>query len=404
MRSSTREQRRIGVIGAAVAAALLAAGVLFTESVAVDPASSYSWSRTSQNSAVFEGGSVADVTVGGPGLVAIGGTSLGPAAWTSIDGITWARVPEAGIPPRQIVVGPQARQMLSVTAGGPGPVAVGWEWRDNNADAAVWTSVDGTVWSPVPRNDEVLGGSGEQWMGSVTGGGPGLVAVGWESSAGSAHAAVWTSTDGFNWTRVPHIERTFGGPGEQWMASVTAGGPGLVAAGREQVAGDSDAAIWTSIDGFDWSRVDDIESVLGGPGQQGIEGLTARGSGLVAVGFDEHENIDGGAVWTSADGSVWSRSPHDDTLLGSARLTSVAATDSVLIAVGNSAANRLRELIIASTDGITWSTVVLDERLASGNTGLSMSTVTAGGTGLVAVGSGIVGIPTSIVWVATPTR
>ena len=68
--------------------------------------------------------------------------------------------------------------MNSVTAGGPGLVAVGSVGNDDGTDAAVWTSVDGLIWSRVAHDEAVFGGSGRQKMHSVTAAGPGLVAVG----------------------------------------------------------------------------------------------------------------------------------------------------------------------------------------------------------------------------------
>ncbi len=82
-------------------------------------------------------------------------------------------------------------------------------------------------------------------MKSVTVGGPGLVAVGSVGNDGDADAAVWTSVDGVTWSRVPHDEAVFGGAGGQLMRSVTAGGPGLVAVGDA----DTDAAVWVAVPG-----------------------------------------------------------------------------------------------------------------------------------------------------------
>jgi hypothetical protein len=74
-------------------------------------------------------------------------------------------------------------------------------------------------------------------MTEVTATASGLVAIGFQQPgaqpSGSEEAqgyvtAVWTSTDGITWTRVPHSESVFG---EGEMLSVTAGGPGLVAVG-----------------------------------------------------------------------------------------------------------------------------------------------------------------------------
>jgi hypothetical protein len=68
-------------------------------------------------------------------------------------------------------------------------------------------------------------------MQSVVVGGPGLVAVGRDSTA----AAIWTSADGVNWQRThPDIARTGS------LESVIVGGLGLVAVGRDQ----DGAAVW----------------------------------------------------------------------------------------------------------------------------------------------------------------
>lgn len=51
----------------------------------------------------------------------------------------------------------------------------GREPSPNGLIQVVWTSVDGITWSRVPHNAAVFGAAG---MTSVTAGGPGLVAVG----------------------------------------------------------------------------------------------------------------------------------------------------------------------------------------------------------------------------------
>jgi len=79
-------------------------------------------------------------------------------------------------------------------------------------------------------------------MRSVTAGGPGLVAVG---SSGFDQlgwdATVWTSPDGITWTRLQNVAdpRYY-----QRMFSVTVGGSGLVAVGREAAGENLVAAVW----------------------------------------------------------------------------------------------------------------------------------------------------------------
>jgi hypothetical protein len=203
--------------------------------------------------------------------------------------------------------------MSSVTVGGPGLVAVGSEGSpDGGGVAAVWTSVDGITWSRVPHNEAVFGGENDgyygQSMSSVTTGGPGLVAVG--SDVG--RAAVWTSPDGVTWSRVPHDEVVFASGSS--MSSVTVGGPGVVAVGEAQ----NTTAVWTSPDGFAWSRVPHDESVFGGgvdtDRDVAISSVTADADGLVAVGSDPDR--EGVAVWTSVDGLTWSRVPRDEAVFG----------------------------------------------------------------------------------------
>ena len=242
------------------------------------------WRPVPHDVNVFDGGgqpSVNSVVAGGPGVVAVGSVQDGEAAavWTSPDGLSWQRVPHD-----EAVFGNGA--MVSVVAGGPGFVAVGSE----GPRAAVWTSTDGVAWQRVPHDETVFSGNGRQWMTSLTVGGPGLVAVG--RDFGSSAAAVWTSADGFVWQRVPHDEAVFGNSS---MRSVVAGGPGLVAVGVDEARGA--AGVWTSTSNLSWQRLPHEEALLGGDGNQWMESVTVGGPGLVAIGGDSGRRA--AAVWPS---------------------------------------------------------------------------------------------------------
>ena len=300
------------------------------------------WSRVPQDETVFGGSSMRSVTAWGSGLVAVGSEfglfddvpdlaeDEGDAVvWTSVDGITWSKVPHD-----EEVFG--AAFMNSVIVGGPGLVAVGGtDWHRTNGDAVVWTSVDGVTWSRVAHDETIFGGPKSQTMYDVVVGGPGLVAVGregddhgWDNSLDNA-AAVWTSVDGITWTRVPHDETVFGTGGNPRtgtspgpvMLSVTAGGPGLVAVGRK--------AAWTSPDGVTWTPIaDDVTA------RSFMTGVTARGPGLVAVGLGSS----GVTAWTSVDGTTWSQAPGDDAVFGSYPddwIYDVTVGGPGLVAVGN---------------------------------------------------------------------
>ncbi len=74
--------------------------------------------------------------------------------------------------------------------------------------ATTTAAVSSPTWSRVPHDKAVFGGEGYQVMNSVTVGGPGLVAVGWDGPYFDAVAAVWTSPDGITWSRVPTTRRS----------------------------------------------------------------------------------------------------------------------------------------------------------------------------------------------------
>jgi hypothetical protein len=286
------------------------------------------------------------VIAGGPGFVAVGsdwsGDDPNAAVWTSPDAITWSRVPHD----EEIFGGLYSQIMESVTVAGPGLVAVGFDGPHDHIDgggledmdAAVWTSVDGDTWSRIPANDAVFGGEGNQVMLSVTAGGPGLVAVGFdgpeggEVGYGATYSAVWTSLDGTEWSRVTHDELVFG-VGHSAMSSVAAGGPGLVAVGYDETL----RPIWTSIDGITWSRVADDESIINSTHIGELLSVIVTSSGLVAVG--EADTMGGTLGFTSVDGVTWSRIPANDAVPGGAeyQVISMAAGGPGLVAVGEGA-------------------------------------------------------------------
>ncbi len=371
---------------------------------------SLAWSRVSHDDTVFNPTPGVDmmwsVTRGGPGFVAVGRTfssdapapipvemdwaywqNLGsyilgdgdlryrgePAVWVSEDGITWSRLSDDALPEFD-----RSGVIESVTAGGPGLVAVGadispplhpvgppelpvslsvqralgeWAWN-----GAVWTSEDGLVWSNVelPEPDNHL-----VWFNDVTAGGPGLVAVGSgsvpegqpvEVVTHARTAAVWTSPDGETWTRVPHDPDVFGSGvhdrsgdglvGDWSMEAVTVGGPGLIAVGHDP----DGPAVWTSPDGFAWTLVPPTQV----QGDGTMLDVVANGPGLVAVGSNDKWGEGPPQIWTSPDGHTWTLVPDRGFPAPTAGwpLRSVISVDSQLVAVGG--------YVWTSVDGVTW--------------------------------------------------
>ena len=318
------------------------------------------------------------------------------AVWTSADGLAWTRVPDD----EAVFGGVGDQWMSSVVAGGPGLVAVGVDGTSGDLDAAVWTSTDGLTWARVPDDEAVFGGVGDQSMSSVVAGGPGLVAVG--SDGANGNAAVWTSADGLAWTRVPDDEAVFGGVGYRAMWSVVAGGPGLVAVGEDASWSGSEmeqhAVVWTSTDGLAWAQVPDDEAAFGDARDRPMRSVVAGGPGLVAVGWDGSEEPHA-VVWTSTDGLTWAPVPDDESVFGNSGMYSAAAAGPGLVAVG---ADPLRQhaAVWTSTDGTTWARVP-DSEAISGN--CAMISVVAWGSGLVAVGGELTDDRwEAAVWVSPP--
>jgi serine/threonine-protein kinase len=235
------------------------------------------------------------VVRGPEGLVAVGhmviSESIDARVWKSGDGTDWTSLATASFG------GPGHEEMFDAAALGAEVFSVGFLTTDaSDRDAAIWVE-SGGGWSRVDQDS--LRGPGNQQINAVLPAGPGLVAVGTDDAGGDLDAAVWTSTDGQTWTRVPHVEATFGGRRAQRMSSLCVFGKAIVAAGySETAAGDSNGAIWLSSDGTSWTRQGPVaSSPLGGQGRQRINGLVVLGSKLIAVGSETRTLDDQGAVW-----------------------------------------------------------------------------------------------------------
>ena len=166
--------------------------------------------------------------------------------WTSVDGLTWSRVPDD-----ESVFG--AAEMFSVTAGGPGLVAVGGKARprSDDYDPAVWTSVDGLTWSRVPDDESVFGTG---LLPNVTATERGLVII---VDTADLNLRLWTSEDGLTWSPSPDDDAVFDDEDAPPRSGTTidvfgvaVGGPGLVAVGDSEKEARSSvievAAVWVA--------------------------------------------------------------------------------------------------------------------------------------------------------------
>ena len=246
------------------------------------------------------------------GLLAVGdwltaeapdGTPPHPTVWSSTDGATWSRLADS--PAFESHRNGWDEVVVDIVPTGNGFLAVGMEQQDDssNADAAAWISPDGKTWTRATVKDGI-GRTMEQVL--ATDGG--FVAIGeaaYDFHAGfGAGSAIWTSSDGRTWTRIPDKEAP--PPGTR-LASVVAGtGEFLASAASEVGPGAEDNTprrpvtdgIWRSTDAIHW------EPIPGTP--LGAGGLVRLTDGFVAIGSSRNQGgISNPLAWRSTDGHAW---------------------------------------------------------------------------------------------------
>lgn len=290
------------------------------------------WARVADDP--FRDGHIFDLTVGGPGVVAVGSTcqfgspfsgenvegeaaTCSPAVWVSADGVTWVEVQDDQTFEPCTLCDAQINQ---VVAGSFGLVASG---RDHAS--ALWVSADGFTWERAD-NLEAFGGS---WgIDFLTTGGQRVIATGGvcDSAAVCAYAT-WTTENGTDWTRNDEVE----GLGEQGPTALISFGSGGVAVG---VGANWTPSAWTSPDWVTWTEAplpvsgdfDGFEE--GSPGT--FLQVLALGSELVAFGYDATE---GQVVWYTADGHTWTRIADAVGLFAGGVIADVVSADGQLVAL-----------------------------------------------------------------------
>ena len=252
--------------------------------------------------------------------VAVGLDGNGATPWTSTDGATWDQVVSpafSGMPLRATAI---VHWSGGFAIAGYAGAEVG------PASPRFWSSPDGSSWHAASLPEDGLGGRPV----AIAAGGPGLVAVGAGSSDANGPAAAWVSSDGLRWERV---ERSPAFADVRLRAVASIANVGLVAVG-EALAGDV-GAILLSGDGLTWRRAT-TGSAVGGSGiQVRLNAVSPGGPGIVVLGTaDEGVQYGEAAVWTSHDGSTWTRGPGAPAF-ADAELTAVAPFGGDLVAVGD---------------------------------------------------------------------
>jgi hypothetical protein len=224
----------------------------------------------------------------------------------------------------------------------------------------------------------------------------GLVAVGSEQDGVTIRAAAWWSADGNAWERT-----ILDGPkrGYTEMRDVVAIPGGLVAMGprgKDPCTGSGEGevrceptsiAVWRSIDGRTWERVDTRGTI----GRGAVSTLAAGPLGVLAVGVDRHGVA---TTWRSPDGMAWTATSLTGDGFDRAQVNDVAVAPDGWVMVGStgghdvppggvSTPNGSAGAAWTSADGISWQPAAVD------GTGeqVELRSVFVGADGLTAVGS-----------------
>ena len=304
------------------------------------------------------------MTVDGDQFVAVGSTANGPAAWTSVDGVTWEQhaVPQPsfldeyrgnfpGADPAQFLfmvgMGPLARLGDTLFSFGTFAGAIDF------VRPLGWRSADGTEWEYIESENPFFLQCCS--LIDLVTGDPGLVAVKHNFPMWSGETWLWTAET--SWVETTPTNNAYGTSGADILDAAWGDGT-FVAVG---VATELDPAIsadlwptwassWVSTDGRSWQAA---------PASEALDRSTMYAvsplphGGFVAVGCAEcaawTSGIGTPAAWTSTDGLQWSKTTLPATSQGGALRVAPLGRD--LLAIGAAEGGMQ---VWTSIDGLIW--------------------------------------------------
>ena len=365
------------------------------------PDAGVEWARVPDPTGEFTNAMIVSIVAASGRLVAVGNVPEGIGVWTSVDAITWSRVPHD-----EAIFGSGDDHVVNVSAaaaGEPGIVVLGDSWKEDIQTPLAWFSPDGSAWTRVPLADATTDATVTE-MTAVSVGGPGFVAVGWACDTGPGcdpwepYPMVWTSADGHDWAPIDDTAESFA---PQTVLTEIVGYDGTLWAFGFGGGDGQDVRVWASTDGLAWERVAD-DSALGGPGNQGLSAAAAGAGGVVAAGFSwTEENGTVPVSWYSADGSSWTRVELDFVLPPGTQVWDMTAAGTGFVTVGDRGDSAFEQgdtlgFVLRSDDGVTWE-MVDDPAFADAQ----LMAVSVGGPGLVAGGRAPAD-GTAPIWVSPP--
>jgi hypothetical protein len=209
---------------------------------------------------------------------------------------------------------------------------------------AVWRSTAGAAWERLPQLKEMQ-------LGSVDGAAAtenALVALGWTGD--DAEPVVWTSADGVSWTSIRELPQ---------MTQVTAAGAaadGLVAFGNKysEELDDLELVGALAADSVHFTSV--AAPTLSGTTMRSL----ARGANAaIAGGETEDEDLNTTAVvLSSADGATWTQAAASDGTFSDSAIAFVHSLDTGFAAIGTMATGDAFDSVTGrswfSSDGQSW--------------------------------------------------
>jgi len=330
------------------------------------------WQRVPTATAIAGGGSrglkLRYLSTVPGGLLTVGGDVRGAVVLSSPDGVQWTRARDNA-----------AFDFASVRAvAGQGGMLVAVGARSGSNRGLLWTTTDGLTW----RDGGYAFAGNIEVVGVAAGAGSFVVAGSFRTPPDASGfrrlvGAAWTSGDGRTWDRF--VMPSDADAGDFRLTFITFAGSRFVALGR---ASDTDAhpgmLVWTSTDGREWRRGQDI--AIGRNGSVADIALGPSGA-LVAVGWTT-ATPSHAAAFTSPEGLRWTPVPDGPTLEG-AVMRGLACDERHCLAVGESAgASPSNAAAWTTADGVTWSRT----GPLSGLGDVGMRDVALTGQGAVAIG------------------